>query len=233
MATGFRVELNGDGTIKPLHDQISLQALHNRCSILTEMSKLIGESCWKMSAELEKKFYGHVDKILLNLNDRKPHINQQELDDFTFELVRLKRISQLYIIESHDNFRHNQCYVRKVYEECKECIFDFKKYTNDSIAQEKLRQLAEKVEAPVITEAEKRMVVEAMTSREGTGRWFKCPNGHYYYIGDCGGAMQTGRCIECNAEIGGGDHSLLRSNRFAPEMDGSARPAWPTMGMNY
>eukprot|EP01083_Nonionella_stella_P194178 716278_1 len=29
------------------------------------------------------------------------------------------------------------------------------------------------------------------------GHWFKCPNGHFYYIGDCGGAMEIGQCNEC------------------------------------
>jgi hypothetical protein len=24
---------------------------------------------------------------------------------------------------------------------------------------------------------------------ENKGHWYKCPNGHYYVIGDCGGAM--------------------------------------------
>ena len=27
----------------------------------------------------------------------------------------------------------------------------------------------------------------------GQGHWFTCPNGHPYFIGECGGAMQTGK----------------------------------------
>jgi len=70
----------------------------------------------------------------------------------------------------------------------------------------------------------------------GNGHWFKCPNGHYYVIGDCGGAMETAICPECKAEIGGGHHKLLTSNKFAPEMDNeedpnSVKTAWPTMMM--
>ena len=40
------------------------------------------------------------------------------------------------------------------------------------------------------------------------GHWFKCPNGHYYVIGECGGAMQRGKCPDCKAEIGGDNHAL-------------------------
>lgn len=43
--------------------------------------------------------------------------------------------------------------------------------------------------------------------------WFECPNGHPYFIGECGGAMQESRCIECGAVVGGGSHQLNPTNR--------------------
>lgn len=58
------------------------------------------------------------------------------------------------------------------------------------------------------------------------GHWFKCKNGHLYCIGECGGAMETGKCPECHATIGGGSHALLSDNQFASEMDGAEHPAW-------
>jgi hypothetical protein len=45
------------------------------------------------------------------------------------------------------------------------------------------------------------------------GHWFTCPNGHIFSIGICGGAMQTSRCNEYGEAIGGGDHTLLSTNR--------------------
>ncbi|XP_021953554.2 NFX1-type zinc finger-containing protein 1 [Folsomia candida] len=62
----------------------------------------------------------------------------------------------------------------------------------------------------------------------GKGHWFKCPNGHIYSIGECGGAMETGKCNECGAAIGGQSHALLADNTLATEMDGATAPAWPT-----
>ncbi len=58
------------------------------------------------------------------------------------------------------------------------------------------------------------------------GHWYKCPNGHTYAIGDCGGAMQRAKCPECRAEIGGMSHALATGNVHAPEMDGSRHAAW-------
>lgn len=46
-------------------------------------------------------------------------------------------------------------------------------------------------------------------------------------IGDCGGAMETAKCPECKADIGGTSHRLAQGNAHAPQMDGSNAPAWP------
>ena len=46
----------------------------------------------------------------------------------------------------------------------------------------------------------KRQIVKAIGLAKG--HWFKCPNGHYYCIGECGDAMQEVKCPECGAKIG-------------------------------
>ena len=46
----------------------------------------------------------------------------------------------------------------------------------------------------------------------GQGHFYKCPNGHPYVIGDCGGATETSRCIQCGASIGGSGHRLTGGN---------------------
>ena len=45
--------------------------------------------------------------------------------------------------------------------------------------------------------------------------WFECPNGHPYFIGECGGAMETSSCPECGATVGGNHHQLDSTNRRA------------------
>lgn len=76
-----------------------------------------------------------------------------------------------------------------------------------------------------ISMAEKEMVLKAMDLTQG--HWFKCPNGHIYAIGDCGGAMEKSKCPECKETIGGVSHRLERSNALATEMDGATVGAWP------
>lgn len=51
-----------------------------------------------------------------------------------------------------------------------------------------------------ITEVERMEIVKALDMTQG--HWFKCPNGHLYAIGECGGAMETAKCNECGAAIG-------------------------------
>ncbi|XP_063071469.1 NFX1-type zinc finger-containing protein 1 isoform X2 [Engraulis encrasicolus] len=75
-----------------------------------------------------------------------------------------------------------------------------------------------------ITDQERVMIVQAMGLAKG--HWYKCPNGHVYAIGDCGGANQRGQCPECDESIGGANHALIAGNAVASEMDGAQHAAW-------
>ena len=75
-----------------------------------------------------------------------------------------------------------------------------------------------------LTEAERVEIVTAMGLTKG--HWFKCPNGHYYCITECGGATQEAKCPDCDARIGGANHTLRSDNSLAPEIDGAQHAAW-------
>ena len=75
-----------------------------------------------------------------------------------------------------------------------------------------------------LTFNERQMIIKAISAKPGS--WYKCPNGHYYQIGDCGGAMQTSKCPDCGSQIGGHSHRLLDSNQHAAEFDQSNHAAW-------
>lgn len=75
-----------------------------------------------------------------------------------------------------------------------------------------------------LTPEERVMIVKAMNFSQG--HWYKCPNGHIYAIGDCGGAMEETKCPDCDATIGGTHHRLVQGNQVASEMDGARHPAW-------
>jgi hypothetical protein len=56
-------------------------------------------------------------------------------------------------------------------------------------------------------QSQMRMVVVAMQGEfSGTGHWYRCENGHPFTVGECGMPMQTARCPQCNAPIGGSSH---------------------------
>lgn len=62
------------------------------------------------------------------------------------------------------------------------------------------------------------------------GNWNKCQNGHYYVIADCGGAMETSSCPDCQAVIGGKNHLLIGGNQHASELGG--QNTWDQNGFN-
>ena len=49
----------------------------------------------------------------------------------------------------------------------------------------------------------------------GGGHMMRCPNGHDYFIGNCGGATEESRCTECGETIGGCGHRLAPGNTAA------------------
>jgi len=58
-----------------------------------------------------------------------------------------------------------------------------------------------------------------------SSHWYQCPNGHPYFIGECGGAMQQSRCPDCGAPVGGSSHRLLSTNRTAGDFVDNIRRA--------
>lgn len=53
----------------------------------------------------------------------------------------------------------------------------------------------------------------------GRGHWYKCANcGEYFAIGECGGAMQVGNCINCKREVGGTRHTANANSIVPPEL---------------
>ena len=101
-----------------------------------------------------------------------------------------------------------------------------KEKDHDDIVQ-LVTKMSEKYKVDGLTDAERIEIVKAIGLTKG--HWFKCPNGHYYCIGECGGATEEAECPECGATIGGRQHTLRSDNQLAPEMDGARYAAWSDM----
>ncbi|XP_068134510.1 E3 ubiquitin-protein ligase RNF213-like [Hyperolius riggenbachi] len=50
------------------------------------------------------------------------------------------------------------------------------------------------------------MLAYARTAVTEKGLWYQCRNGHYCFTGECGKPMQTARCLDCGADVGGLQH---------------------------
>ncbi|KAK3914768.1 NFX1-type zinc finger-containing protein 1 [Frankliniella fusca] len=98
-------------------------------------------------------------------------------------------------------------------------LYNTKDHNNDS---EVLKEIAKAVQC-VITQKEIKSIVTAMGF--STGHWFKCPNGHYYAIGNCGRAVMESKCNECGAVIGGTGYQLRTGNTDAPEIFNASHPS--------
>lgn len=60
-----------------------------------------------------------------------------------------------------------------------------------------MRNFVKRISPLIDLRAEAEMIRKALDL--GKGHFYKCPNGHFYLIGDCGGAMEEAKCNECGA----------------------------------
>lgn len=202
--------------------------------VQTEIFSQVVECCRStythLVGESRDKIIAHMEMLLRVVSKRGRKISGQEIDNINMEIQRFHRVCQLHKLKSEPNYRMscNNPEVKKCYETAHRIAYSIEKYSGefDGKLKNALENLSKIVHSAVkITDAEREYIVHVMGFKQG--HWFKCPNGHIYAIGECGGAMEQARCNECGEAIGGGSHRLLASNSVATEMDGSTRPAWP------
>lgn len=90
-----------------------------------------------------------------------------------------------------------------------------------------IRNMSTKYKVEGLSKEEQLKIVAAIGLSKG--HWFKCPKGHFYCIGECGGATERATCPECESTIGGQNHALATGNVHAGELDGSRHAAWSDM----
>lgn len=156
-------------------------------------------------------------------------ISEQQQKDVALEIRRLTAIVQLAKLTSHSAYEQTKytVAVAAAFKAANAAVFKPAAFqeAETTAALTKLQE-AVKVSGMVVTMQERQLIVKAIGLK--AGHWYKCPNGHFYCIGECGGANQLSRCPEagCGASIGGSSHRLVTGNAHAPEMDGSSFPAW-------
>ncbi|KAG4069526.1 hypothetical protein HA402_006892 [Bradysia odoriphaga] len=162
-----------------------------------------------------------------NITNRQLPLSAFEVDNIANEIQRLVHKIQFY---RRWNSSSNNLYrsdAKELYTKILHILTSKKSY--DEKSRQEVIDYTKDLEKILqtgfgISDVERMDIIKALNMKQG--HWFKCPNGHLYLIGECGGAMETAKCNECGAVIGGANHALLGTNRFAPEMDGAVRPAY-------
>ena len=222
------------------HCQLSLhhlKAIHYQLVNLPKMIKLLEAL---QNLDYSSKFqFGHIMIDLTEVKDQLISLCDFMIQDFLYEQVQadveceFNRISLL--IEGCQLQRHivaaksssddisliSEIMVHIYYAGWQKENITSSDATNYGA---KLTEIGKKYGVGGITEAERIEIVKAIGLKKG--HWYKCPNGHYYCIAQCGGAMEVGKCPDCNATIGGRNHLLTAGNVHAPEMDNSRHAAW-------
>lgn len=200
-----------------------LGELGNQLTILKELDKLIASIEKIAWTEFLKMLIQRIDRLLVFVEDFRG--DEQMMNDIKNE------ISFLQFVEAHltELPKNNGDEMKKLVLESL-VICNTLGPATESLKQRFSNSIKKAINlfAPglQITVAERDMVLRAIGLNKG--HWFKCPNGHIYAIGECGGPMQRSKCPDCNEAIGGTSHSFVAGNRQATEMDGAVAPAYPT-----
>jgi hypothetical protein len=185
-----------------------------------------------MSRTLLEDLLNRTQQLLLSLFHRE-RFASQEHECFIAEVNRLNLIRAFFLLKSSSTYNRNSL-INEENRQVEELLMKNVKPLRDReivVIKETLQRMGKKLNTGLgISDIERKEIIKAMGLTQG--HWFKCPNGHIYAIGECGGAMQEAKCNECGAQIGGGSHTLRSDNRVSGEMDGARFAAWSEQANN-
>lgn len=200
----------------------------NFIMFLERLGKLIKMQKDHMSSVMSHLFSLRIRECLNFLLDTYQRFSDQQLDDLECEMKRLTYLADLNVRCNMAGYTLLRVKVEAEVTRARQILEDTRPFTktDENEVKEIFKDLENKLphSGLGITDEERVMIVKAMALTQG--HWYKCPNGHVYAIGDCGGAMELSQCPECKAAIGGTNHILTQDNGLAGEMDGAQHPAW-------
>uniref|UniRef100_A0A1X7UJV6 RZ-type domain-containing protein n=1 Tax=Amphimedon queenslandica TaxID=400682 RepID=A0A1X7UJV6_AMPQE len=225
-------------SIRHINDlpDVTLQSLHTLLSSAIECNELqemfdTGSDCSDIIC-ISKQISRLHNFLRLHHVKNLQCLPQQVISDIQCEIRRFHFLRKFYEVDRkpksflvHSKWMRYESQVKKLNLTDYKPNSDFK--MTKAVYEIECKMLSQfcrenNLDAP--TPEEIRQIVAAIGGKKGA--WYKCPNGHYYHIGECGGAMQVGKCIECDAQVGGSHHRLLDDNEHAGEIDNSRFAAW-------
>ncbi|XP_039653022.1 NFX1-type zinc finger-containing protein 1 isoform X2 [Perca fluviatilis] len=205
-----------------------LWVLENKMDFLIRVAKLKKVQRENMSAMHSNRLGKYFEEFEHWLNNWHQKFTDQQVFDLQRELRRITLLTELNTRCHMAEMRGQSDKINTEVQTITQVLEKFGQFTEqDQLRVEEAMKELDNILPPTglrINEEERKMIVSAMGMRPG--HWYKCPNGHVYVIADCGGAMESRRCPDCDATIGGGNHRLASGNQVASEMDGAQHPAW-------
>ena len=163
------------------------------------------------AAEVDQKL-NHLEMELMKLQ-----ISSQRLTDIRDEIICVSLLLKVRVVQCEVEKRSiTLAYDKKEWLESQGKQLNAGKRLSDEEVDDigaTINRIRREYGLESLTPEERVMIVKAMNFSQG--HWYKCPNGHIYAIGDCGGAMEERRCPDCDAIIGGTRHTLVRGNQVA------------------
>ena len=224
-----------DNKVVPHH----MNAIYNQLTVLPAIAKVYATlshikepTCMFGNVEINITAIHHQVQCL-QMFIMQFSLYDQQLDDIEFELRRLDCTSRLCDLCFKLQLRKSNISQtdKSRLNEIAKAVYCSGAGNNDKLSDELKESVTNcvvdfsaKYSVEGLTKAERAEIVKAI--RLAKGHWFKCPNGHIYCIGECGGAMEEAKCPECGAKIGGQQHVLEADNQLAPEMDEASYAAW-------
>ncbi|KAM9410372.1 NFX1-type zinc finger-containing protein 1 [Pholidichthys leucotaenia] len=205
-----------------------LWVLENKMDFLVRVGKLQKIQFESMTVMNMFSFRKKVEEFVLWLSSQHQKFTDQQVSDLQKELSRLNLLAELNARchKAEERGQANQ-FLDEV-QRIRDVLEMPGQFTEEAqfVVKEAMKELEKKIPLTGlgINEEERKMIVSAMKMQPG--HWYKCPNGHVYVITECGGAMESRRCPDCNATIGGQNHALVSGNQVASEMDGAQHAAW-------
>lgn len=214
-----------------LNDYISLENRWMLYFKLIEMeeknSSLIRELKHKSCLDYETN---KIKTILLGYKKVKNELLSEQIQiEIVCEITRLSKLYELFKSKENLSLKQHDANIKdglKILEKLEDILINKPLRFNDVKDEVKrnFEMLKPYLNGLPISEEERIMIVKAIGLKQG--HWFKCPNGHVYCIGECGGATQLGTCPDCGSQIGGQNHRRVDNNAIATEMDGATYGAY-------
>lgn len=205
-----------------------LWILENKMDFYVKIAKLVKCEQERMRSMHASTFRLRIDEFERWLNSHNQRFSEQQAYDLQREMCRLNLLAELNVRWHNAGKTGPSAEAHSEVQDIREVLEKLGQFTEQD--ESRVKDAMKRLDATLpikslgITEEEKTMIVSAMKMRPG--HWYKCPNGHVYVITECGGAMESRTCPDCDAVIGGESHTLASGNQVATEMDGSQHPAW-------